>query len=192
MVRTRTNKLNRSTQSINNKRDSSPERSSPAPDDHWLIVVTAKDEHSSRQVRVRESSIPSEIKKAIATADMAINIEDQLLEENDAFTNDERKQLLGFLKAIGFKMNDDYPSDCASYPHLESLHGNSDGFVWEGAKIKGSVSYTVNFTSDEHMLRYSKKETSQFLDWFKEPNEDQRGEKEAWTQEFLAYLGIKK
>jgi len=192
MGRTRTNKLNRSTQNVNNKRDSSPERSSPAPDDHWLIVVTAKDEYSSRQVSVRASSIPSEIKKAVEAPDRAIIVEDQLLEENDAFTNDERKQLLGFLKAIGFKMNDDYPSDCASYPHLESLHGNSDGFVWNGAIIEGSFSHIVNFTSDEHMLRYSKKETSQFLDWFKEPNEDQRGEKEAWTEEFLTYLGIKK
>jgi hypothetical protein len=192
MVQTRTKKLNQTTQNVSDKRDSSPERSSSVSDDYWLIIITAREDCTSHQVRIHASNIPPEIKTAIEKHDMAICIEDVLLVQNESFTDEERKQLLGFLKAIGFKMNDEYPSDCASYPHLEVLCKDDIRFLWKGAKIDESFSCRVNFTSEERLLHYTQKEADQFLEWFKLSDKYQEKKKEAWARKFLAYLGIKK
>lgn len=153
------------------RRDQSPARTEKLKERNWLIIVNAKDEHSSRQVRVREASIPDEIIKVVKKADMAIHIEEQLLRADDCtFEESDRLNLLGFLKAIGFKMN--YPANCTTYPHLESLHSHTTGFVHAGALLKGKIHYRLNFTSDEHIPHYSMKEQSQFIEWLFDEDDD--------------------
>lgn len=126
-------------------RDQSPSRK--IVDRQFLIIVTAKNEHCSLQTRVRELTIPDSVLSAFKIAMTPIHVEKQLLNFNDnTFTIQQRKDLLGFLKAIGFKMSW-CPSTCTNYGQLTALHENETPFTRLPALTKAKV--VVNFISDE-------------------------------------------
>lgn len=126
-------------------RDQSPSRT--IVDRQFLIIVTAKNEHCSLQTRVRELTIPDSVLSAFQIAMTPIHVEKQLLNFNDnTFTTQQRKDLLGFLKAIGFKMSW-YPSTCTNYGQLTALHENETPFTQLPALTKAN--FVVNFISDE-------------------------------------------
>jgi hypothetical protein len=141
------------------KRDASPVR--PKKERFTLVQLFAGDRVSSLSVRLNSNVISDELKSLFNKPDTPISVEHHLIDEDDdTYTNNERKLLLGFLVAIGFSPeNIDLPEELPKFEPIEKAVADQEPAIFnQPPRSDCKIHQIVMFTSETHIRRYSQRE----------------------------------
>lgn len=174
------------------KRDASPVR--PKKERFTLVQLFAGDRVSSLSVRLSSNVISDELKSLFNKLDTPISVEHHLIDkDDDTYTNNERKLLLGFLVAIGFRPeNIDLPEDLPKFEPIEKAVADQEPAIFnQPPRSDCKIHQIVMFTSETHIWRYSQRElkmVGEFLIHETECKEIRQKFIDDYTTEFVVKL----